>query len=103
LVRVAELSRGQSVRVEPEYGEVGERIRADDLEVLLVAVGERGASRWLPSTTCAEVRTKPSGVITTPLPPPSRRPRETRRFATEGESFRATSVTTREYASSGAS
>ena len=56
-----------------------------------------------PATTCAEVSTKPSGVITTPLPPPSRRPRATRRFATDGESLRATSVTTREYASSGAS
>ena len=29
--------------------------------------------RSVPATTCAEVSTKPSGVITTPLPPPSRR------------------------------
>ena len=39
---------------------------------------------------------KPSGVITTPLPPPSatrppRGRRETRRFATDGESRSATS------------
>ena len=40
------------------------------------------------STTCAEVSTNPSGVITTPLPPPStrlpRKRRETRRLATDG-------------------
>ena len=41
----------------------------------------------------------PSGLITTPLPPPLR----SRRFATEGVSKAATSVTTREYASSGSS
>jgi hypothetical protein len=62
--------------------------------------------RSVPATTWAEVSAKPSGVITTPLPPPSTRRlrparRETRRFATDGASRRATSVTTREYASSG--
>src|ERR671925_1041431 len=50
-----------------------------------------------PPTTCAEVRRKPSGVMTTALPPP---PRRTRRFATEGASRSATDVTAREYASS---
>jgi hypothetical protein len=54
-----------------------------------------------PETTCAEVRRKPSGVITTALPAPSaRRPPGTRlvtrRLATEGMSFSATEVTTRE-------
>ena len=44
---------------------------------------------------------KPSGVITTPLPPPvaSRPPRtrrDTRRFATDGESRSATVTTARE-------
>ena len=44
---------------------------------------------------------KPSGVITTPLPPPTaRRPprtrRETRRFATDGESRSAMVITARE-------
>ena len=57
--------------------------------------------RSAPATTWAEVSRKPSGVMTTPLPPPSiRRPRaprrDTRRFATDGASRRATSVTTRE-------
>src|SRR5690349_11436812 len=50
------------------------------------------------SITCAEVSVKPSGVITTALPPPSsRRPprtrRETRRLATEGVSRSATAMT----------
>ena len=44
---------------------------------------------------------KPSGVTTTPLPPPEatlppRTRRETRRFATEGESRSATAMTARE-------
>ena len=48
---------------------------------------------------------KPSGVTTTALPPPSSRrpprtPRETRRFATDGESRSATVITACEYASS---
>src|SRR5207245_1084321 len=60
------------------------------------------------ATTCAEVSMKPSGVITTALPPPStRRPprarRETRRLATEGASRSATPTTVREYESSGSS
>ena len=47
------------------------------------------------ATTWAEVSRNPSGVITTPLPPPSttrppRTRRETRRFATEGASRSAT-------------
>ena len=51
---------------------------------------------------------KPSGVMTTPLPPPTaRRPprtrRETRRFATDGESRSAMVMTAREYASSASS
>ena len=58
-----------------------------------------------PSTTWAEVTRKPSGVMTTALPPPiavrpPRRRRVTRRLATLGARSRATAVTTREYASS---
>ena len=40
---------------------------------------------------------KPSGVMTTPEPPPRR---ATRRLATDGASVSATWLTTREYASS---
>jgi hypothetical protein len=39
---------------------------------------------------------KPSGVITTALPPPMRRPWFTRRFATDGASRSATVITARE-------
>ena len=54
-----------------------------------------------PSTTWAEVTRKPSGVMTTALPPPiavrpPRRRRLTRRLATLGARSRATAVTTRE-------
>ena len=51
-----------------------------------------------PPTTCALVSMNPSGVITTPLPPPvfQRRRFEIRRFATDGPSVSATRVTTRE-------
>ena len=50
-----------------------------------------------PATTCAQVSRKPSGVITTPEPAPASRPRRPmRRFATDGPSFSATPVTTRE-------
>ena len=52
----------------------------------------RGLPRRL-STTWAEVSMKPSGVITTPEPPPRR---ATRRLATDGASSSATCVTTRE-------
>ena len=55
--------------------------------VELAAVGERGAHarRRAPSTTCAEVSRKPSGVITTPEPPPrAAAAGATRRFATDG-------------------
>ena len=90
-VRVAELGGDEVARLGAQHGEVGERIGADDLDRR--ARGRRRTRRRrgrLPATTCAEVSTKPSGVITTPLPPPStRRPRDrrdTRRFATEGES-----------------
>ena len=51
----------------------------------------RGARRS--PTTWALVSTNPSGVMTTPEPPP-RRP--TRRFATDGASDSATNVTTLE-------
>ena len=55
----------------------------------------------VPATTWAEVSRKPSGVITTPLPPPTalrppRTRRETRRLATDGESFSAIVTTARE-------
>jgi hypothetical protein len=47
-----------------------------------------------PSTTCAEVSMKPSGVTTTPEPPPPASPRRVRRdtfrLATEGASVSAT-------------
>jgi hypothetical protein len=48
---------------------------------------------------------KPSGVITTALPPPAscrppRTRRETRKFATDGVRRSATVITAREYASS---
>ena len=61
-----------------------------------------------PSTTWAEVTRKPSGVMTTALPPPiavrpPRTRRVTRRLATLGARSRATAVTTREYASSASS
>jgi hypothetical protein len=59
-----------------------------------VAVARRARA-----TTCAEVSRNPSAVIATALPAPL----PTWRFATEGESRSATSVTTREYASSGSS
>ena len=51
-----------------------------------------------PPTTCALVSMKPSGVITTPEPPPvlQRRRFEMRRLATDGPSVSATRVTTRE-------
>jgi hypothetical protein len=57
--------------------------------------------RSLPVTTWAEVRMNPSGVMTTPEPPPSASPprharRVTRRLATDGDSAAATLVTTRE-------
>ena len=45
------------------------------------------------STTWAEVSMNPSGVITTPEPPPRR---ATRRLATDGASVSATWLTTRE-------
>ena len=51
-----------------------------------------------PTTTCAEVRMYPSGVITTPLPPPSpcwpRNRRVTRRLVTDGDNDSATRVMT---------
>ena len=57
--------------------------------------------RFDPATTWAEVRMKPSGVMTTPLPPPCpsgpfRVRRVTRRLPTDGISRSATRVMTRE-------
>jgi hypothetical protein len=61
------------------------------------SVNDARIRRAVPSTTWAEVSRKPSGVITTPDPPPATRPRElSRRFATDGATFSATCVTTRE-------
>ena len=57
------------------------------------STNEARPGRVEPSTTCAEVSMNPSGVITTALPPPALRPRETRRFATEGASRSATVIT----------
>ena len=57
--------------------------------------------RLEPATTWADVRMNPSGVMTTPLPPPCasgppRPRRDTRRFPTDGISCSATRVMTRE-------
>ena len=65
------------------------------------SVNEPRTRAAAPSTTCAEVSRKPSGVKTTPEPAPVVRPRRvSRRLATDGDTVAATCVTTREYASS---
>ena len=91
LVRVARARRPQVARVGPRT-----TARSDSGSVPTTSMPSSRPSTKeavpssAPSTTCAEVSRKPSGVITTPLPPPSsRRPRsrrETRRLATDGES-----------------
>ena len=68
------------VRLGAEHGEIGERVGADDLGRDLAAVHEGRLHRpSVPATTWADVSMKPSGVITTPLPPPTAlRPPRTR-------------------------
>ena len=90
---VAELGRRVRLALGAQDREVGERVRADHARLDLAAVGERGANARAPrrlSTTWAEVSMKPSGVITTPEPPPRR---ATRRLATDGASCLATRIT----------
>ena len=101
-LRVAELGGDEVAAVDAQHRQVGQRVGADTSNSS--SRPSTNDARPRPSvraTTCAEVSMKPSGVITTPLPPPSRmRPprtrRDTRRFATEGESRSATVVTARE-------
>ena len=105
VLRVPEHRRREAVSFGPQHGEVRERVRPDDLDADLAPSTKEARTPAVPlATTCAEVSMKPSGVTTTPLPPPSiRRPprtrRETRRLATEGERRSATAMTAREYAS----
>ena len=98
--RVAQLRRLQPRRLGAQDGEVRQRVGADDPRLEVAAVDERGPHprAACPPTTCALVSMNPSGVITTPEPPPvlQRRRFEIRRLATDGPSVSATRVTTRE-------
>jgi hypothetical protein len=75
-----------------QHREIGQRVRADDVEVDLAAVGEV-ATPWLcRPTTCAFVRRCLSSVNTTAEPPPL----PSRTLATCGVTVAATVLTTRE-------